>query len=172
SAGRPQCCFTSRGPERKICHARQPVEMNATHRREAMYRCIEQGAEDAGPRNFELAPQLALRAPLRFPNWRQSQKDRPVAQIRPLDSLLAPLKKNRARRFKQSLLLSGEERTDGETPAGREPAERVGEPIGQAREIIECQQVAVVSRNHQLAFLARKGPYWSDSGVDQCLEQL
>src|SRR5262245_29386911 len=99
SAGRPECRFTGRGPEREVCHARQPIEPNATNRPEAMYRCVEQGAEHPGPRNFELPPQLALRTPLRFSNWRQSQKDRPVAQIRPTDHALNAIQEDRARRI-------------------------------------------------------------------------
>ena len=31
STGGPQGCFASRGPEREIGHARQPVEVNGTH---------------------------------------------------------------------------------------------------------------------------------------------
>jgi hypothetical protein len=54
-AGRPQRCFASGGPEREVCHARQRVEVNTTHRPQAMHHRVEQGAQDAGPRDFELA---------------------------------------------------------------------------------------------------------------------
>jgi len=63
----------------KIGHARQPVEVDATHRPEAIHDRIEQRAEHAGPRDFELAPLLVLRTPLRLNNWLQGQKNRSVA---------------------------------------------------------------------------------------------
>src|SRR5262249_56672734 len=104
--------------------------------------------------------------------WPVRKKERPVAQIGSMAHVCDAMEEGRARRFKKPLLLIGVELTDGETTASREPAERIGEPVGQAGEIIECEQVAVVGCNHQLAFLARKGPYGGHIGVDQCLEQL
>jgi len=41
SAGRPQGWFASRGPEGKVSHARQPVEVDAAHRPQAMHHRIE-----------------------------------------------------------------------------------------------------------------------------------
>src|SRR5262249_45012754 len=134
----------------------QPVEMDATQGAQTVYRGVEQGAEDVGPRDFELAPQLALRTSLPLANRRQGQKNRPIAEIRPADHLLNPIQEDRARRFKQHLLVVGIELPYREAAAAREPAERVGKPNGQAGEIIECEQVSVIGCNHQLAFLARE----------------
>jgi len=97
---------------------------------QALHQRVEEGA--TWPRNFECAPQLALRTPLPLSNGRQSQKNRPVAQIRPADHLLNPIQEDRARRFKQHLLVVGVELPHGEAAAGRQPAEGVGEPVGQA----------------------------------------
>ena len=47
-------------------------------------------------------------------------------------------------RSKQHLLIVCIELPDGEAAAAREPAERVGEPNGQAGEIIESEEVAAV----------------------------
>ena len=137
-----------------------------------MHHRIEEGAEDAGPRDFELAPKLGLRTPLRLGNGRQGQKNRPVAQIRPADHLLDAVQQDRARRFKQHLLIVGVELPYGEAAAGREPAEGVGEPVGQAGEIVECEEIAVIGGNHQLALLARERPHRGGIGIDQRLEQL
>src|SRR5262245_60029061 len=62
SADGPQGCFASRRPYREIGHARQPIEVNATQGAQALHRRVEQGTQDARPRDFELAPQLVLRA--------------------------------------------------------------------------------------------------------------
>src|SRR5262249_5465448 len=43
-----------------------------------------------------------------------------------------------------------------EAAAAREPAQGIGEPNRQAGDIIECEQVAVIGCNHQLALLARE----------------
>jgi hypothetical protein len=60
---------------------------------------VEQGTQDAGPHDFELAPKFALRTSLRLSNGRQGQKNRPVAEIRPTDHILNPIQEDRARRF-------------------------------------------------------------------------
>jgi hypothetical protein len=61
----------------------------------------------------------------------------------------------RARRLEQHLRVIGVELTDRETATARKPAECVREPGGQAGQIIESEQMAIVGRNHQFAFLAR-----------------
>jgi hypothetical protein len=47
-----ELCFASRGPEREVGHARQPVEVNATHHPQAMHHRVEQGAQDARALDF------------------------------------------------------------------------------------------------------------------------
>ena len=47
-----------------------------------MHGGVKQGAQDAGPRDLELAPKLGLGAPLLLTNWRQRQKNAAVGQIR------------------------------------------------------------------------------------------
>ena len=143
-----------------------------THRPQAVHDRVEQGAEDAGPRDFELTPKLALRTPLRLSNGRQGQKNRPVPQIRPADHLLDAVQEDRACCFKQHLLIVGVELPYGEAAAGGEAAEGVGEPVGQAGQIVEREQIAVIGGNHQLALLARERPHRGGIGIDQRLEQL
>ena len=89
-----------------------------------------------------------------------------------LIDILDAVQQDRACGFKQHLLIVGVELPHGEAAAGREPAERVGEPVGQAGEIIEGEQIAVVGGDHQLALLARERPHRGGVGVDQRLEQL
>ena len=43
---------------------------------QALHHRIKQGAQDAGSRDFELAPQLALGTPLRISDGCQGQKNR------------------------------------------------------------------------------------------------
>jgi hypothetical protein len=95
-------------------------------------------------RRERLAPQLALRTSLRLANGRQGQKNGPVAEIRPADHLLDPIQEDRARRFKQHLLVIRIELPYGEAAAGREQAQRVGEPNRQAGQVVEGEQVAVI----------------------------
>jgi hypothetical protein len=56
--------------------------MHATWGAQTVRHRIEQGAEDAGPCDFERMPQLALRTPLRVSNASQGQKNRPVSKAR------------------------------------------------------------------------------------------
>ncbi len=56
--------------------------MNATYGAQAVHHRVEQSAEDAGPRDFERAPELALGTSLYLANGRQVQKDGSVAQAR------------------------------------------------------------------------------------------
>jgi hypothetical protein len=53
-----------------------------------MHDSVKQGAQEAGSRDFELAPKLALGAPLPLTNWRQRQKNAAVGQIRSADDIL------------------------------------------------------------------------------------
>src|SRR5262249_39606262 len=97
---------------------------------QAVHHRVEQGAEHVRPRDFELAPQLALGTPLLLPDWRQGQKNRPVAQIRPANHLLNPVQEDGPRRFKQHLLVVGAELPDGEGAAAGEPHSASESQIG------------------------------------------
>jgi hypothetical protein len=145
SAGRPPRRFASRGPEREIGHARQCLEVNITHRPQAVHDRIEEDTQNTRLRDFELAPKLAPRTSLRLANGRQGQKNRPVGQIRPADHLLDAVQQDGARRFKQDLLIVSVELPGGEAAAGREPAKGVREPVGQAREVVERKEIAVIA---------------------------
>jgi hypothetical protein len=58
----------------------------------------------------------------------------------PADHLVDPIQGDRARRFKQHLLVVGIKPPYREAAAAREPAERVGEPNRQAGQVVECEQ--------------------------------
>jgi hypothetical protein len=102
---------------------------------------IEQGADNVGPDGLKFTPQLVLRTALCLAYGRQVQKNSPVAEIGPADHILDPIRENRARRFKQHLLVVRIELADGEAAAGREPAECVRKPNGQAGQVVECEQL-------------------------------
>ena len=53
----------------------------------------------------------------------------------------------------------------GGVPAG---AEGVRQPVRQAAEIVEGQNVAVAGRDEQLPLITRQGPHRRHAGVDQC----
>jgi hypothetical protein len=67
-AGRPQRWLASGGPEREICHPRQLIEVDTAECAQPMRKRVEQGAENAGPLDPELAPKFCLGAPVRFCN--------------------------------------------------------------------------------------------------------
>ena len=100
------------------------------------------------------------------------RKIRPVPQIRPADHLLDAVQQDGARRVKQNLLIIGVKLPYREAAAGCKTAEGVGKPIGQAGQVVECEDIAVVGRNHQLALLARERPHRGGIGINQRLEQL
>ena len=83
-----------------------------------------------------------------------------------------PFKRVGRARFKQHLFIIGVELPDRETATARKPAECIGEPGRQAGQIIEGKQMAVVGRNHQLAFLARERSDRGHIGIDQRPEEL
>jgi hypothetical protein len=66
----------------------------------------------------------------------------------------------------------GVELADRKAAAGCKTAEGIGEPARQAGQVVECEDIAVVGRNHQLALLARERPLRGGIGVDQSLEQF
>jgi hypothetical protein len=94
------------------------------------------------------------------------------SQIRPADHLLDAVQQDGARRVRQNLLIIGVKLPYREAAAGRQAAEGVGKPIGQAGQVVECEDIAVVGRNHQLALFARERPHRGGVGVDQSLEKF
>jgi hypothetical protein len=55
--------LASRGPKREVCHARQLIEVDTAECAQPMHERVEQGAENAGPLDPELAPKFCLGAP-------------------------------------------------------------------------------------------------------------
>ena len=74
--------------------------------------------------------------------------------------------------MKQNLLVVGIELPHSEAAAARQPAKRIGKPKRQAGEIIEGEEMAVVSRDHQLAFLAGECSHRRGVRIDQGPEQF
>jgi hypothetical protein len=135
-------------------------------------RRIKQGAQDCRPRNFELPPKFGLGTPLLLSSRPHRQKNCAVAQIRPANDVFDPVQADRARRLKQHLFIISIELTDRETTTARKPAEGVGEPRGQARQIIEGKQMAIAGGNHQFALLARECSDRRHIGIDQGPEEF
>ena len=71
------------------------------------------------------------------------------------------------REARTALLLIGVELAHRETAARGEPAERVGNPGGQARHVVEGEHMAVAGRDEQVAILARQGPKRRGVGIEQ-----
>src|ERR1700730_5128640 len=65
-----------------------------------------------------------------------------------LTMFLDAVQEDRAARLKQHLLVVRVELPYGEAAAARKPAKAVREPNGQAGQIIECEQIAIVGCNH------------------------
>jgi hypothetical protein len=141
----PQGWLGSSGPQSEIGHPRQARETNISQGAQASDRGVKQRAQDAGSRDFELAPKLGLGAPLLLTNWSQRQKNAAIGQIRSADDILDAIHQQRARRLKQHLFIVRVELPHRETATAREPTERIREPGGQAGEVIECEHIAVVA---------------------------
>ena len=137
-----------------------------------MHRRVEQGAQDARPRDFELAPQLVLRTPLRSPIGARVRKIARSAKIRPADDILDAVQEDRARGLKQHLLVVGVELPYGESRRrspvgrGRRKAKRASPTDCRMRAGGRCwrQSSARVPRAER--------PDRRGIGIDQCLEQL
>jgi hypothetical protein len=56
----PERRFTGGRPLRKIGHPRQAIEVNAIDGPQPLHRRVQQGAQDARPSKFDVAPKLAL----------------------------------------------------------------------------------------------------------------
>ena len=131
-----------------------------------MCRRIKQGPKDRGPRKFEFPPKLGLGTTLFLANRPQGQKNCTVSQIWPADHILNPIQERGTRRFEQDLFIIRIEPPDCEAATACKAAESVREPWGHTGEVIKCEEVAVISRNHELALLPRECPDRGHIGVD------
>jgi hypothetical protein len=77
-----------------------------------------------------------------------------------------------ARAVEQNLVLIRAEFSDRKASPGREPAEAIRDPRGQAGDIVEGQYMAVIGGNEEIALLAWKRPVRRGVGVDQGLQHL
>jgi hypothetical protein len=68
-----------------------------------MHDQIDEGAEDARTCKLELPPQLPFGLPPCVGNWRQSQEDRAVREVRPGDEFLNAIENDRPRGIEQHL---------------------------------------------------------------------
>src|SRR5262249_13813119 len=69
--------------------------------------------------------------------------------------------------LEEHLVTVGTKLANGETTASGDPAKGIGEPGGQARQIVECEDMAIVGRDHEIALFARRGSRWSCIGINQ-----
>ena len=60
----------------------------------------------------------------------------------------------------------------GHMRTARKPAECIGEPRGQTGQVIEGEQMAIVGRDHQFAFLARQRSDCRHIGIYQRPNEL
>jgi hypothetical protein len=135
-------------------HARQGMELDLIDSSQPVHRRVQEDAQDKRPRRFKLPPKLGLSPSIYFCNWCHSQKYGAVAEVRTANHILNSVQQYWAGRLKQHLLAIGVEPPYGETAAGRKPADGVREPMRQAEEIIEGEQVAVIGRDYAPALLA------------------
>ena len=88
----------------------------------------------------------------------QRQEHGAVGEVGPGHDVLDAVQDHRPGGVEQHLVLIGVELAHREAAAGREPAERVGNPRRQARHVVEGQHMAVAGGDEQVAILARQGP--------------
>lgn len=92
-----------------------------------------------------------------------------VREIGPGDHLLDAVENDRPRGIEQHLVLIGVELAHADTAAARQPAKRVRKPGSQARDVVECQHVTVMSCDEHLPLFPRQGPDRGGVRVDKSL---
>ena len=102
----------------------------------------------------------------------QDQEKGAIGEVGPTNDVLDAIEKNRPRGLKQHLVCVGVELAQPKARAGGEPAKRIGQRMGQTRQIVEGKHMRIVRCNHEVAFLARERPHRCHVGIDQVLSSF
>jgi len=102
-----------------------------------MRHAIEQGSQDARVSGVEVLPELFFGYALFVGDVFQGQEDRSVGEIRPPDDIFNAVENNRPHRIEQRLVLVGVKLSRRKSAAGRKSAQRVRNPVGHFRDVVE-----------------------------------
>src|SRR6516165_1674680 len=133
---------------------------------------VEQRPQKARARDLKVTPKLLLGASAMAGDGWQDQEKGAIGEVGPTNDVLDAIEKKRPRGLKQYLVCVGVELSQPKARAGGEPAKRIGQRMGQTRQIVEGKHMRIVRCDHEVAFLARESPHRGHVGIDQVLEQL
>ena len=159
--------LAGRRPQREVGHARQLRETGPGQALQALDHGIEQHAKDTRALGLERRPKFGLRTAALLGDRLQRQEDRSIGEVGPGHDVLDAVQDHRPGGVEQHLVLIGIQLAHGEAAAGRETAERVGNPRRQARHVVEGQHMAVGGGDEQVAVLARQGAQGRGVGIEQ-----
>src|SRR5262245_40045173 len=116
---------------RPLCEIRHPRKAGELYRflmfKPMGYR-IEESAQDPRRRCTEPPPQFLLLAPGPVWDWVKHDEDFSVGEVAPVDHVGDSVQYDRPTCLEQDLIIVGIKLTHREAAAGRQPAQRVGEP--------------------------------------------
>ena len=113
------------------------------------------------------SPELRLRATALLGDRLKRQEDGAVGEVGPLHDVLDTIQDDWPGSVEQHLVLIRVELAHRESAAGRQAAERVGDPCPQARDIVEGEHMTVGGGDEQVAILARQCPQWRGVRIKQ-----
>ena len=97
----------------------------------------------------------------------QREEHGTVGEIGPRHDVLDAVQDHRPGGVEQYLVLVGVKLAHREAAAGGQPTERVGNPGGQARHVVEGEHMAVARGDEQVAVLAWQRPQWRGVRIEQ-----
>jgi hypothetical protein len=142
ASGRPERGFAGGRPQGEIGHPWQSLQADGGQHVQAEARRLQQCPQDAGSRDFELAPDFLFRASCRFMDVGEGQKDRTIRQVRPRDDVLDAIENRGARGLKQHLIGVGVELADRKAAAACQSAQGIGGVSWNVGQVVEGEQVA------------------------------
>ena len=97
----------------------------------------------------------------------QRQEHGAIGEVGPRHDVLDAVQDHRPGGVEQYFVLIGIKLAHREAAAGGEPAERVGNPGGQARHVVEGEDMAIAGGDEQVAILARQGAQGRGVRIEQ-----
>src|SRR6516162_9879249 len=82
----------------------------------------------------------------------ECQKQRTVGEIRACHEILDPIQDDGSSSLKEDLILVRVKLSDREATPCRQSTKRVGNPMGQSRDVVEREHVSVVRRDEQIGY--------------------
>ena len=170
--GHPACGpaerrFRCNDPAGEVGHPGRPLELYLVQPTDRTRHRVEERAEDRRLFAIERGPELGLILAAVVRDPRQLELDRAVEQIAARAQDADAVDDDRAAGVEQRLLVILVEGAGAEAQPGRDPAERVAQPVRDGREVVNGDDGTVGRRNRQVAFVTRRGTGDALVGVDE-----